>query len=173
MRTPEIMLKTVVPALVFSLGVATSALAQSTVIFVRHAERADSTPGKSPTMASDPDLSDAGRARAAALAEVLKDAGITAIYVTEYKRTQQTAAPLAAAIRVTPIVIKADDATGLAAAIKATKGNALVIGHSNTVPAAIKALGVPTDVKIGDDDYDSLFVASTGSAATLVRLHYR
>jgi phosphohistidine phosphatase SixA len=104
---------------------------------------------------------------------VLKDAGITAIYVTEYKRTQQTAAPLAAAIRVTPIVIKADDATGLAAAIKATKGNPLVIGHSNTVPAAIKALGVPTDVKIGDDDYDSLFVASTGSAATLVRLHYR
>ena len=43
----------------------------------------------------DPDLSDAGRARAESLANVLKDAGITAIYATELKRTQQTAAPLA------------------------------------------------------------------------------
>jgi broad specificity phosphatase PhoE len=63
-----------------------TATAQSTIFVVRHAEKADAT--------KDPDLSEAGRARAEALAKALRDAKIAAIYATEFKRTQQTAAPL-------------------------------------------------------------------------------
>lgn len=167
------MLRTVLPALLLALGVSGSALAQPTVFLVRHAERADSAPGKSPAMGSDPDLSDAGRTRAASLAATLKDAGITAIYVTKYKRTQQTAAPLAKSLGLTPIIVTADDNGALAAAIKGAAGNVLVIGHSNTIPAAIKALGISTEVTIGDDDYDDLFIVSTGLPPALVRLHYK
>src|SRR5438045_7579771 len=66
----------------------TATAAQSTIFFVRHAEKAGGG-------GDNPDLSEAGRARAESLATVLKDADISAIYTTELKRTQQTAAPLA------------------------------------------------------------------------------
>jgi len=59
--------------LVCGLLVSTAA-AQSTIFIVRHAEK---------TGGDDPELSEAGRARAESLATVLKDAGITAIYNSE------------------------------------------------------------------------------------------
>ena len=77
-----------------------TAAAQSTVFVVRHAERADAGSAGAGMMANDPDLAEAGRARAESLATALKDAGITAIYATQFKRTQQTAAPLAKALGV-------------------------------------------------------------------------
>ena len=43
---------------------------------------------------------------------MLKDAGITAIYATQYKRTHQTAAPLAAALGVTVVTIPSADTAG-------------------------------------------------------------
>jgi phosphohistidine phosphatase SixA len=151
--------------------------AQPTVFLVRHAERADSEPGKSPSMSEDPDLSDAGRARAASLATLLRDAGITAIFTTEYKRTQQTAAPLAKALGLTVTVVSSKNAADLVKQIKALvgtgTGNVLVVGHSNTVPEVIKALDVPTTVTIGDDDFDNLFLLRPGQPSSLLRLHYR
>jgi len=168
------MLRAALYALVLTfLSVSASVSAQSTVFLVRHAERADASPGTKPTAGSDPDLSEAGHARAASLALALKDAGITAIYVTKYKRTHQTAAPLAKASGVTPTIIKGDDAATLVAALKTAKGNVLVVGHSNTVPAVVKELGVSTPITIGDDEFDNLFVVRTGADATLIRLHYR
>ena len=149
------------------------AAAQQTVFLVRHAERADSSPGTSPTMAADPDLSDAGRTRAEHLAEALKDAKITAIFATEFKRTQQTAAPLAKALGLTVKVVSSNSEASLIADLKAAKGNVLVVGHSNTVPEIIKRLGVTTAVSIGDNDFDNLFVVSRGTHPSLLRLHYR
>ena len=77
------------------LALAADAAAQSQVFIVRHAEKAPIPAGAAPMMAEDPDLSTAGQERAASLGVALKDAAITAIYATQYKRTQQTAAPLA------------------------------------------------------------------------------
>jgi broad specificity phosphatase PhoE len=163
-------------ALVLSLPV--DAAAQPTVFLVRHAERADTGPGGTPSMtppgapAADPDLSDFGRTRAASLAATLKDAQITAIYATELKRTQQTAAPLAQALGLTVIVVPANAVPALIAKLRALPGNALVVGHSNTVPAAIKALGVKTPVQIADTEYDNLFLVRRGRTPALLRLHY-
>src|SRR5690606_22627139 len=64
--------------------------APTTILVVRHAERADAGAGE-----RDPALSQAGSARAHALAEVAADAGVTAILATQYRRTRQTAEPLA------------------------------------------------------------------------------
>jgi len=148
-----------------------AAAAQHSVFVVRHAERADG--GAAGMSTSDPDLSDAGKARAQSLAAALKDAGITAIYVTEFKRTQQTAAPLATALGLQVTVVPSKDMAALIEKLKGTAGNALVIGHSNTVPEVIKQLGVADPVKLADTDYDFLFVVTAGSPASLVRLHYR
>ena len=143
--------------------------AEPTVFLVRHAEKAEATGGDT----KDPELSPAGRARAEALALTLKDAGITSIYVTELKRTQQTAAPLARAANVEPTILPAHDTAALLARLRQTRDNMLVIGHSNTLPEIIKALGVSEPVTIADADYDSLFVWTAASPQQLIRLHFR
>lgn len=155
------------------LMVPTVAAAQ-TVILVRHAERADGgAPATGAAMQGnpDPELSAAGKARAQTLAAMLKDAGITSIYVTQYIRTRDTAKPLADALGLTPEVVNSREMDALVAKIKAQKsGHVLVVGHSNSVPAIIKALGGP-DVTIADDEYDNLFILPMGG--TLTRLHFR
>jgi phosphohistidine phosphatase SixA len=160
-------------ATLLAVTVAAPAMAQPTIFLIRHAERADASPGAPPAMATDPDLSAAGRARAESLATLLKDANITAIFTTEFKRTQQTAAPLAKALGLTATVVSSKSEADLVTRLKSTKGNVLVVGHSNTVPEIIKALGVTTPVSIGDDDFDNLFLLTRGAPPTLLRLHYR
>ena len=154
----------------FACLLATSAAAQPPVIFlVRHTERA-AISGHVP---SDTGLSAAGRARARDLAETLKDAKITAIYTSEYKRTQETAAPLAQSSGIRPEVVSADDFRSLVAKIRAARGNVLVIGHSNTLPQIINALGAPARVSVAESDYDNLFLIMHGPEPQLIHLHYR
>jgi len=158
-------------ALVLSL--VTSPAAQSQVFIVRHAEKAPIGAGAAPMMAEDPELSTPGHERAASLAAALKDAGITAIYATQYKRTQQTAAPLAKALGLTVNVVLSGDLAALLEKLKAIPGNVLVVGHSNSVTEIVQGLGVPTPLKLTDADYDNLFVVTRGEKPTLLRLHYR
>lgn len=165
------MTRTILAAILL-LASAAPAAAQSTVFVVRHAERADG--GTTNTMmGNDPDLSDAGRARAESLASALKDAGITAIFTTEYKRTQQTAAPLAKALGISVTTVPSRDTARLIEKVKAASGNVLVVGHSNSVPDVVKGLGVTTPVTIGDAEYDNLFVVRLGDRPTVLRLHFR
>ncbi len=163
------------PILAMFMLLATASLAAAqTVLVVRHAERADAARAQGATMmADDPELSAAGRARAEALASTLKDAGVTEIFVTEYKRTQQTAAPLAKLLGVAVQTVSSKDTAALVSRLKSAKGNVLVVGHSNTVPDIIKGLGIATPVTIGEADYDNLFVVTPGERPALVRLHYR
>jgi broad specificity phosphatase PhoE len=157
-------------AAVFALlaGVAAPASAQTAVFVVRHAEKVDES--------KDPLLSAKGTARAESLARHLAGAGVKAIYVTEYKRTGLTAAPLAAALRLSPTVVRGADTATLVERIR--KDHAadviLVVGHSNTVPDILKRLGHPHPVEIGDHEYDSLFVAvpRAGSPPAVLRLSY-
>ncbi len=141
------------------------ASAQPVVVIVRHGEKA--TDG-----GTDPDLSSAGRARADALARILKDSGITAIFTTEFKRTQKTAAPTAASTQVTPTVVAAKDTGGLVAKLHQLNGNALVIAHGDTIPNIVKALGINVPVNIADADYSELLIVTLGDKPQLFRLHY-
>ena len=142
-----------------------TATAQPTVFIVRHAEKADAT--------KDPDLSEAGRARADALARMLKDANITAIYATEFRRTQQTAAPLAKALGITVTTLPAKDSAALIAKLRASNGNALVVGHSDTIPDLIKELGISEPINIAENDYDKFFAVVLNEKPHLICLHYR
>jgi 2,3-bisphosphoglycerate-dependent phosphoglycerate mutase len=142
-----------------------TATAQSTIFVVRHAEKADAT--------KDPDLSEAGRARAEALAKTLRDANITAIYATEFKRTQQTAAPPAKGLGITVTILPAKDNAALIAKLRASTGNALVVGHGDTIPDLIKALGISDPINIAENDYDNLVAVVLDQKPHLIRLHYR
>ncbi|MBK9242693.1 MAG: histidine phosphatase family protein [Acidobacteria bacterium] len=162
---------------VFILGVVMAAMAipvfanAQMVIVVRHAERADdgASPGTSMTASPDPELSEAGKARAQKLAAMLGDAGIAAIYTTEYRRTKDTGAPLAAKVGVAAEVVLARDAAALIAKITSHKtGAVLVVGHSNTVPAVVKALG-GSAVTMADDEYDSMYFVAANGTTTRIR----
>src|SRR5215203_3829760 len=74
--------------------------APTIVVLVRHAEKATS-PG------NDAGLTEAGRARADALADALHDARVDAVITSQYERTRMTAEPIAAARHLTPLVVQA------------------------------------------------------------------
>ncbi len=141
------------------------AAAQPVVVIVRHAEKATNG-GK------DPDLSSAGRARPDALARILKDADITAIFTSEFKRTQETAAPTATLIGVTATVVPGKVTAALVAKLHQLNGNALVVAHGDTIPNIIKALGMDRPINIPDEDYSELLIVTLGDKPQLFRLHY-
>ncbi len=143
-------------ALTFLLPAALTAQAR-TVFVVRHAEKVDAS--------RDPELSEAGKARADALARALADANIDAVITTQFIRTRETARPTAEARRLTPIVVaaSADAAAHVKAVADAVRArpageSVLVVGHSNTVSAIVAALGGSRVPDICDAHYANLFV---------------
>jgi broad specificity phosphatase PhoE len=100
---------------------------------------------------------------------MLAVSGITVIYATEFVRTQQTAAPLAAALTLKTIVMPSAGTTDLVARLKKDHPNdiVLIVGHSNSVPEIIKAFGGPP-VTIADDEYDKLFIVVPATGAMTV-----
>jgi broad specificity phosphatase PhoE len=152
-------------ALAAALAQPALASAQKLVFVVRHAERADE-PARNE---QDPLLSAAGTARAARLETMLADAGIRGIYVTQYRRTQDTAKPIATRLKIRPELMPAS-VSGLVADLKAhhARDVVLLVAHSTTIPAIIKGLGGPV-VSLDESDYDSFFVVvpSTGTVSRL------
>lgn len=146
--------------------------AATVVIVVRHAERA---PGS-----GDPPISEAGQARALALAEIGKMTGVSAIITTQLQRTRQTAAPLAEALGIAAEVVTtqsdvAKHAADVAAAVRRHTGKTvLVVGHSNTVPAIVAALGGTKVPDLCDPEYDALFtlVLDVEGAVRTVRTRF-
>lgn len=139
------------------------------VFLVRHAERADDDP-------RDPGLTAAGVARAEALARMLADVGLTHIWSTEYRRTLGTAGPVASGVGLEVASYDPGSAEAMEAfanRLRAVPGRHLVVGHSNTTPALVQALGGDPQGEIAEDEYDRLYVlvfASDGTVtSTLLR----
>ncbi len=151
-------------------GLAANAMAEPHILFlVRHAERADAggTPQKNPA------LSEKGQKRAEALTRALRDTGITALYTTEFKRTEETAAPLSRSLGIKPEIVPARETATLLGKLKDSSGNVLVVAHSNTLPEIMQGLGISSPPKIGETDYDDLFIVIPGASPRLLHLHYR
>jgi len=114
----------------------------------------------------DPSLSTAGQERATALSAVLRDAGVTDIYATQYKRTRQTAEPFAQQLGIAIVerpvnagnsATYADDLAREILTRSAGKA-VLVVGHSNTVPDIVRSLSGKSVPAIADADYDRIFI---------------
>jgi len=122
-------------------------------VVVRHADKADDG-------TRDPPLTDAGRARAEALAGQLRSRDVVAAYATDFRRTRDTAAPTAVAHDVSITSYDADaPADAVAARLRRAhdRGTVLVVGHSNTVPGIVSALCGCEVAPIEEDDYGNLF----------------
>jgi phosphohistidine phosphatase SixA len=147
---------------------APQARAQEAIFLVRHAERLDTT--------DDSPLSDAGRLRAQHLRDMLRDAGITAIYVTQFQRTADTAKPLADALGLPLQRIPAADTKTLLSKLRSAgpKARVLVVSHSDRMPGLMKNLGYAPDLTIGPAEYDNLFIVMPHgrNEPTVLRLRF-
>ena len=166
--------------LIAFLLVPAASSAQQSIIIVRHAERQ--------TGDGDDALSEAGRQRAERLASMLKDAGITHIFVSDLRRTVETAQPLARVRNLSPsrIAIPAQGRGKVSASelqVRATlfaisklprTAVVLVVGHSNTVPMFLTRLGYGLSLRIADAEFDNLFVVTPRAtrAPSVIRLRY-
>jgi phosphohistidine phosphatase SixA len=168
MLTPARFMGIVGAAVAVLLTAALEAAAQQAVIVVRHAEKADQT--------ADTALSAKGQARARALADLLRAAGVTHVIASEYLRSRETAAPLATALGLTVEQVPARDLPALVARLRAVDAASIVVvvGHSNTIPPMLTALGWPDTLSLQDGDYDDVFVLAPhpGQRASMVRLKY-
>jgi len=140
------------------------------IILVRHAEKSAEDP-------ADPGLSAAGLARAQALALALHNAGVSSIFTTQFKRTRETALPLAQVMHITPQVLSAkrgaEHVKEVAAAVRASSGTVLVVGHGNTVPAIATALGAPAMKEFCESSYSHMLVLRpAGPDMHVVQIRY-
>lgn len=133
-----------------------TAAAQQVVFLIRHAEPMWVAGQADP----DPPLAEAGHRRATMLAHRLKEAGISAIYVTDTQRTRQTAEPTAKALGLEPRVVGRQEIESLVARVRSEQpqGRVLVVNHGLNVPGLLKAFGYPDGIRVGRDDFEPLFV---------------
>ena len=123
------------------------------VYLVRHAEKADDG-------TNDPPLAVAGQIRVRILQALLADVVLTHVHTTDWKRTRGTAQPIAEAAGLDPQLYDAGDLAAVAAAIRASPGRHLVVGHSNTTPELTAALGGDPSGPIHEMEYDRLYVVT-------------
>lgn len=142
----------------------------TTVILVRHTEK------KIEPDNPDPDLSPAGQERALELARMLANAGVQQIYATQYKRTQQTVAPLANRLQLPVTTIDARQSAELVRSILTTNRNQTVFiaGHNNTVPEVVNMLSNEKFPLISESEYDNMFIVTIYrfGGAKVIKLKY-
>lgn len=131
----------------------------TTVIIVRHAEK-NIEPNN-----PDPDLSPTGQARAQEIARIFGDSGVQAIYATQYKRTQQTVAPLAARLSLSVTSVDAKQSEELTRRILSNnRGQTVfVAGHNNTAPEIVNILSGANGERypqIPESEYDNMYIVT-------------
>jgi broad specificity phosphatase PhoE len=145
--------------------------APTVVIVVRHADKAAAP-------ANDPPLTEVGVARAAALAEFLRDAKVAAVAHTPTTRTRETARPTAELFSLTPEIIPLGQMPAMSAFVvdfarKHAGKTVLVVGHSNTILPWINALGGPKRPDLCDHQYDGIYTLIVeNGAARLIEARY-
>jgi broad specificity phosphatase PhoE len=147
----------------------------TTIVLVRHAEKQIGTIDDAP-------LTPQGEQRAMRLAQMFGDADsfgrVRQVYVTDTRRSQQTAAGLAQRLNLKPVLVDPKASTNDLArrVLRENRGGlALIVGHSNTVPALVAKLSGAENVPpMSDEDFDTLYVVTvpTIGKASVLRLKY-
>lgn len=116
----------------------------STYYLIRHADKDRSNPDN-----KNPELTEEGHTRAKLWAEKFKDTPFDGIYSTNFKRTWQTAFPVAKSNKKR-IVIYNPKTIDVEKFIENTQGQTvLIVGHSNSTPTLANAL-------LGEDKYKAM-----------------
>ncbi|HEX6124631.1 MAG TPA: phosphoglycerate mutase family protein [Pyrinomonadaceae bacterium] len=147
------MIKSLFAILLLSLCFVFPAHAQKkTIILVRHAEKVDAS--------QDPELSTEGKQRAERLMRIVRKYKPGAIYSTDFKRTRETAAPIAVRRKLqiqTYDPRKPDELVD--AIMKSNTKRFMIVGHSNTVPGLANLIGKKELFKnLDDSEYGVIWI---------------
>ena len=150
------------------LSACTAQNSPKTIYIVRHAEK--QLEGK------DPELAYVGEVRAKKLAQILEKEAIKRVLSTDYTRTRNTAQPTATAAGLTLEVYDPKNQEALVADLRASEGNVLVVGHSNTVSQLANAFVDEGEkfADLTDLEYDFIYVVTLEKNGTkVVRKTYK
>lgn len=160
-------------AIIAVLAAFWSSMTTTTVVIVRHAEKELGT-------IEDPPLSQAGEQRAASLARLLGDregpGRIAAVFASDTRRSQRTAAPLAERAGLLVTVVPSSDMDALVRRVRGDfRGrNVVIVGHSNTVPELVKRFSGQQVPPLADNEYGTMYVVTipTLGRPSVLRLSY-
>ena len=115
----------------------------------------------------DAELTAEGQRNAQMLPAWFQNDAPAVIYVSNTRRAQQTAAPLAAALRITPKIYDPANTPALVQMVKAETGTVLIVGHSNTVPDIVQQLGGTRPGPIGETQFGDIWHVAGLNGSTL------
>lgn len=137
-------------------------LAANSIYLVRHAEKQQD--------GADPALTECGKERAQALAALLSEIKLSAVYATPYQRTQQTAAAVAKQQQLSVSLYDPREPALLTEQLAQADGPVLVVGHSNTVPALVTLLSSIEVAPLNEQQFDMIYQVDTKkSSVSIVR----
>jgi phosphohistidine phosphatase SixA len=142
-------------------GVPLAATAQEAIFLIRHAERAEG---------DDPPITEAGRARAQQWADMLGGVGLAKVFTTEARRTRETGSIIAEALRIETEALPTGDNRALLDVIEwdHEDDRVLIVGHTETIPDLLSALGAFDLVEMPKDDFARLFVVMPGDSEPVI-----
>jgi len=144
----------IVAAAAASVFCAVPAVAAESIYVIRHLQKA---------AGDDPPLTPEGAAGASALANILADRGIGAVFATPTRRAIQTATPLAVRLGLPVTRYDPADSAALLEATRAIPGNILIVGHSNTVPDLVVQFGGERPAPMTEEDYGTIYAVYLGT----------
>ena len=128
-------------------------LKHATIYLVRHAEK---------DTGDNPRLNAAGRLRAGYLVAALDGHSPNKVFVTQYRRTQETADSIRFKMKVDTVHYPADaSGEGLIKSLHKhhiKNEKILIIGHSNTIPILLGRLGISKPITIGEKEYNIMYL---------------
>jgi broad specificity phosphatase PhoE len=145
--------------ILFALCLLSLELNATSLYLVRHGEKQD--------VGADPALTACGQARAKALAVVLADIALAAVYSTGYQRTLQTATAVAQSQQLKVSLYDARDADSLIAQLRQYQQPVLIVGHSNTIPQLVSYLSGFNIAPLTEQDYNMLYQVELTDNATV------
>ena len=133
-----------------------------TLYLIRHAEKqADGS--------RDPALTEIGKNRSEQLAVWFQDKNITEIWSSDYKRTRDTAMPLATGLDLELTIYYPRNLPDLVKKLRRHQRTALIVGHSNTTPELARLLCDCSVTDMNESEYDRLIVISVVGSRLQVR----
>ena len=137
-------------------------LAANSIYLVRHAEKLQD--------GADPALTECGKARAQALAALLSEIKLSAVYATPYQRTQQTAAAFAQSQQLKVSLYDPRDTGALLQQLASHSQPVLIVGHSNTIPPLVTELSAIAMAPLDEQDYSMLYRVDNSAQSTAVTI---
>ena len=119
------------------------------IYLVRHAEKQEG---------DNASLTSQGQQRAENYAEFFEKCGVAHIFSTEFRRTHETAAPLAKKLSLEVESYDKAKLQAFAEQLKSLGGSVLVVGHSNTTVDLVEFLGGEAGTPIDEPtEYDRVY----------------